>query len=132
MKKPKKPTFHDIYRTDQKFHLDPCAIWMFSGPEDDCSVTAADCPGEDDGVILLALCKFLNGDISEFPFKIEKVEHEYIYLDTVPQQILRIRGTGYIKSNREKLGLEYEDTYTIQDEFAQWIADKIKKSQKDV
>lgn len=131
----KKPTFHEIYKTDQKFHCDPYGIWMFSGPEGDCSLTALDNPEDFNGDVLISLCNFLNGDIPCFQPEVEKVEHEYIYLKACAehqQVVFRVRGTGYIASRMKKWGLQIEDINRIQDEFAQWIADKIKKSQKDV
>jgi len=114
--------FKEVYRIDQKFHCDPYGIYMFSGPEEDCSVTAFDTT-DCSGLILTHLCSFLNGDIPLFLPEIKKVEDGTIFLENGEE--IRVRGFGYLTSVKH---LTDEEASKMQDEFLDWVVSKIDRS----
>ena len=122
-------TFVKAYRINEKFHCDPYGIYLFSGPEDDCSITALDTT-DDSGTILPSLCNFLNGDIPYFQPKISKVEKGRIILETGDE--IRVRGWGYLTGLSEDcLKLDDETAAKIQDQFFSWLVLKIMSQDDD-
>ncbi len=110
-----------------KFHCDPYGIYIFTGEYADGDGLLALDTNLDDGYMMQSLCNFLNGELNVFQPRIKEV-----ILDNNDAAIVfegdfevRARGWGYLTGVKN---LSNEEAAQVQNDFINWIVDKIKNS----
>ena len=113
----KELTFKDVYRAP--FHIcEFCPIYMFSAN----NVTAFNVITDDIDVISDIL-EIINGNSKKNMSDNVTFEDGYILIDG--EHVLRVRGWGHL-TGCGALNLPVEKAAKIQDDFANWVVNKLK------
>lgn len=118
--------FKDIFKPP--YSTDDYGIYMFDADENICLDYTSDRTSYN-GDILKQLCSFLNGDADAFKHEVKEVvtDAHNCYFVLENNDIIGVRGWGYLTGVKH---LSNKDAAKLQDDFLDYIVNKIKESQK--